>query len=86
MSATDTARRTDDGHSDRSPVARETCAAQQRQGGFRRQFLSGLLRHDGRSLHPSCGEPFRRRLRLDWFMGDDVRHNGVLMLTDSYRF
>ena len=38
-----------------------------------------------------CGHPAVKAVSpqapvTDWFMGDDVHHNGVLMLTDSYRF
>lgn len=38
-----------------------------------------------------CGHPAVRAVSpqapvVDWFMGDDTHHNGVLMLTDSYRF
>ena len=33
-----------------------------------------------------CGHPAVKAPVTDWFMGDDVHHNGVLMLTDSYRF
>lgn len=38
-----------------------------------------------------CGHPAVKAISpqapvTDWFMGDDVHHNGVLMLGDSYRF
>lgn len=38
-----------------------------------------------------CGHPAVKAVSpqapvTDWFMGDDVHHNGVLMLTDSYAF
>lgn len=38
-----------------------------------------------------CGHPAVKAVSpqapvTDWFMGDDVHHNGVLMLADSYRF
>ena len=38
-----------------------------------------------------CGHPAVKAVSpqapvTDWFMGDDVHHNGVLMLTDAVRF
>ena len=38
------------------------------------------------SGHPALKAASPQAPVTDWFMGDDVRHNGVLMLTDSYRF
>ena len=43
-------------------------------------FVSAL------SLHPSIKAVCPQAPVLDWFMGDDIHHNGALMLTDSYSF
>ena len=40
----------------------------------------------GLCTHPAVKAVSPQAPVTDWFMGDDVRHNGVLMLTDSYRF
>lgn len=40
----------------------------------------------GLSGHPAVKAVSPQAPVTDWFMGDDVHHNGVVMLTDSYRF
>lgn len=40
----------------------------------------------GLSGHPAVKAVSPQAPVTDWFMGDDVHHNGVLMLADSYRF
>ncbi|WP_295937903.1 CocE/NonD family hydrolase [uncultured Alistipes sp.] len=40
----------------------------------------------GLSTHPAVKAVSPQAPVTDWFMGDDVHHNGVLMLADSYRF
>lgn len=50
-------------------VARETCAAQQRQGRFRRQFLSGFYAMmGGLCTHPAVKAVSPQAPVTDWFM------------------